>query len=116
MAQFTIEDVEKIERITGHSVFSDVVRNQLTSEFTQTVVDRALEILIELDNIDLLLKDALSTSFVTESRGSKLSYSAHVNHLKIEGTRLLKELTHLVSIEVKYNKYAPKKSNTISYW
>jgi len=117
MAQLTLATVEKVERLCGYSVFSSVVRNQLTSEYTQTIVDRALEILDELDNIDLLLKDALSTSFVTESRGSKLSYAAHVRHLKSEGTRLLNELTNLLSIGVEYNKYSPiSKKNSYYYW
>lgn len=115
MAQLTVEQVEKVERLCGFSIFSSVVRNQLTTDYTQTVVDRVLEIFTELDNIDALLRDAQSTSFVVESRGAKLSYLSHVKHLKLEGSNLLKELAYILNIEVIYNKYSPKKS-TVSYW
>lgn len=115
MAQFTLSQIETFERLLGYSIFSDVVRNQLTSDYTQTVVDRALEIITELENVDLLLKEARETSYVTESRGAKLSYSQHVNHIKSEGSRLLQELAYILKIDVIFNRYLNKKK-PISYW
>ncbi|UKO99368.1 hypothetical protein [Nostoc sp. UHCC 0870] len=115
MAQFTTSQIELVERLTGHSIFTELVRNQLTSEYTETVVERALEIITEIESLDLLLKEARETSYVTESRGSKLSYSLHVKHLKGEGSRLLKELAYILKIDVIYNKYIGNKKST-SYW
>ncbi|MEA5625310.1 hypothetical protein [Nostoc sp. UHCC 0251] len=116
MTQFTTSQIEEFERILGFFVFDTTVRNSLTSQFPDTVVDRALTILDELVSVDSLLKESLETSFVRESRGSKLSYSSHVAHLKSEGTRLLTELGQLLVVGVKYNKYSPNKRNTIAYW
>lgn len=120
MNQFTQSEIETIERVTGHSIFTDVVREQLSSEYTTTVINRAQDILTELANIDSLLLDALSYSFVLENRSSKLSYNNHVRHLKSEGTRLLQELVHMLKIDLIYNKYTKSYSkstpNTVSYW
>ncbi|MFN6460556.1 MAG: hypothetical protein RMZ41_001745 [Nostoc sp. DedVER02] len=119
MTQFTIPQVEEFERILGYSIYNVTVRNQLISDdYTVTIVDRALTILDELVSIDGLLKESLETSFVKESRGSKLSYSSHVAHLKSEGTRLLNELGQLLRVGVNYNKYSPnkKRNSTAAYW
>ncbi|MEA5603705.1 hypothetical protein [Nostoc sp. UHCC 0252] len=118
MAQFTTVQAEEFERILGFFEFSSLIRNELTSNYSDTVVDRTLSILDELVSIDNLLKESLETSFVKESRGSKLSYSSHVAHLKSEGTRLLTELGQLLRVGVNYNKYSPnnKRSQVHYYW
>nr|WP_322719582.1 hypothetical protein [Nostoc sp. ChiQUE02]MDZ8232618.1 hypothetical protein [Nostoc sp. ChiQUE02] len=118
MTQFTIPQIEEFERILGFFVFDTTVRNGLTSEYSDTTIDRTLTILDELVSIDNLLKESLETSFVKESRGSKLSYSSHVAHLKSEGTRLLTELGQLLRVGVNYNKYSPnkKRNSTAAYW
>lgn len=118
MNQFTQAEIELIERVTGHSIYTDVIREQLSSEYTETVIETAKTILADLSNIDLLIKDALSYSFVLENRQSKLSYSNHIKHLKSEGTRLLNELAHILKISVNYNKYTGTSynRNTVSYW
>lgn len=116
MTQLTPPEIEKVEMVLGYTTLSTSVRTQLTTEYTQVIVDRALEILDELLLIDGYLKEALSTSFVTEARGSKLSYRQHVAHQKSEGTRLLTELARLLSVDVAFNKYQPKKVSTVSYW
>ncbi len=117
MTQFTIPQIEEFERTLGFFVFDTTVRNSLTSQYSDTVIDRALTIVDELASIDNLLKESLETSFVRESRGSKLSYSSHVAHLKSEGTRLLTELGQLLVVGVNYNKYLPNsRHNTIAYW
>ncbi|MEH1966750.1 hypothetical protein [Nostoc sp.] len=117
MTQFTIPQIEEFERILGFFVFDTTVRNSLTSQYSDTVMDRTLTILDELVSVDNLLKESLESSFVMESRGSKLSYSSHVAHLKSEGTRLLTELGQLLVVGVNYNKYSPNsRRNTIAYW
>lgn len=117
MAQFTISQVEEFERILGYSIFNITVRNQLISDdYSGTIIDRALTILDELVSIDNLLKESLETSFVKESRGSKLSYSSHVAHLKSEGTRLLAELGQLLRVGVNYNKYSSNSKRTLTYY
>ncbi|MEH1957672.1 hypothetical protein [Nostoc sp.] len=118
MAQFTTIQAEEFERILGFFESNNSVRNSLTSQYSDTVIDRALTILDELVGIDDLLKESLETSFVKESRGSKLSYSSHVAHLKSEGTRLLNELGQLLRVGVNYNKYSfnSKRTSTVAYW
>ncbi|NEU81491.1 hypothetical protein [Nostoc sp. UIC 10630] len=119
MAQFTTVQAEEFERILGFFAFSSLIRTELTSNYSDTVVDRTLTILDELVIIDDLLKEALSLSYVKESRGqTKFSYSSHVAHLKSEGTRLLTELGQLLKVGVHYNKYSPisKRNSTVAYW
>ncbi len=118
MAQFTTVQAEEFERILGFFEFSSLIRNELTSNYSDTVVDRTLSILDELVIIDNLLKESLESSFVRESRGSKLSYSSHVAHLKSEGTRLLTELGQLLRVGFRYNKYSPnsRRTSTVAYW
>ncbi|MEH2093991.1 hypothetical protein [Nostoc sp.] len=119
MTQFTTVQAEEFERILGFFESSSLIRTELTSNYSDTVVDRTLAILDELVGIDDLLKEALSLSYVKESRGqTKFSYSSHVAHLKSEGTRLLIELGRLLRVGVEFNKYLPdKKSNsTVAYW
>lgn len=114
MANFTTTQIEKIEMVLGYnSPISDVVHTQLSTDFPQVVYDRAVVILADLDDINAKLKEATDTSYVTESRGSKLSYGQHVRHLKSEATRLLKELAHILSVDVAFNKYS---SNTSKYY
>jgi hypothetical protein len=117
MTQFSTTQIEAIELITGHSIATDlVVREQLSSDYTQTTVDRVVEILAELTSLELLLKEARETSFVTESRGSKLSYSQHIKHLRLEASNLVKELAYITKINVEFNKYNSSKKATTSYW
>ncbi|MEH1803228.1 MAG: hypothetical protein V7L13_29510 [Nostoc sp.] len=118
MAQFTTVQAEEFERVLGFFEFSSLIRTELTSNYSGTIVDRTLAILDELVSIDNLLKESLETSFVKESRGSKLSYGSHVAHLKSEGTRLLIELGQLLRVGVNYNKYLPnsKRTSTVAYW
>lgn len=115
MANFTSTEIEKIEMVLGYnSPISPIVHTQLSTNFTQVVYDRALVILTDLDDLNAKLKEATDTSYVTESRGSKLSYAQHVRHLKSEATRLLKELAHILSVDLAFNKYS---SNTPkAYW
>jgi hypothetical protein len=109
--------IEKIEMLTGHSIFSDPVRTQLESDYNQTVILRVITILYELTNLDNLLKEARETSFVTESRGSKLSYSQHIKHLRLEASSLVKELAYITKINVEFNKYSShKKATSYYYW
>lgn len=116
MALLNQDQIEKVEMLCGYTTISNTVRTQLTTEFTQVIIDRVSEIISELASIDEYLKEALSTSFVTEARGSKLNYKSHVAHLKSEAVRLLKELANLLSIDVAFNKYQTNKTSTISYW
>jgi hypothetical protein len=115
MANFTSPQIEQIEMVLGYSnPISSTIHTQLSTTYTQVVYDRALAILTDLDDINIKLKEATDTSYVTESRGSKLSYSQHVRHLKSEATRLLKELAHILSVELAFNRYSPCQPK--SYW
>jgi predicted RNA methylase len=116
MAQLTLGDIEKIEMVTGHSILSTLVRTQLTTEYTQPVIDRVLEILDELVVVDNQLKEAVSLSFVTASRESKLNYSLNLRQIKREGTRILMEMCRLLSISLAYNKYESTSKSTVAYW
>lgn len=117
MAQLTLNDIERIEMLTGHSFLSTLVRTQLTNEFSQPVIDRVLEILVEIATVDEQLKEAVSMSFVTQSRESKLNYSLQLRQIKEEGSRILSELCRLLNIHLSYNKYSTSsKKNTKSYW
>lgn len=121
MNQFTQAEIEKIERVTGHSIFSDVVREQLSSEYTETVILASKSILTSLDTIDAAISDALNYSYVNSNRHTTLNYAAHIRHLKLEGSRALYELVHMLKIELVYNKYTQTYSNraktqTVSYW
>jgi hypothetical protein len=118
MTQFTIPQIEEFERVLGFFVFDTTVRNGLTSDYSDTTIDRTLTILDELVGIDSLLKESLETSYVRGSGGLKLSYGSHVSHLKSEGTRLLNELGQLLVVGVNYNKYSPnkKRNSTAAYW
>lgn len=119
MAQFTSSQVEKLEMALGYTTSHTMytfTHNQLNSNFTQTVVDRGLAILSQLDNIDTLLSESMDTSYVVESRGSKLSYGAHVKHLKSEASRLLRELANLLDVGINYNKYSSSRELLTSYW
>ncbi|ANV88489.1 hypothetical protein [Picosynechococcus sp. PCC 7117] len=113
--------IENIERIAGYQTVDLVVRDKLSSPYSQAIYDQVIKLIDQLEQIDLLLDEALDTSFVRESGRSKLSYGAHVRHLKSEGTRLLMELTHILDISIRYNKYNPspsvnRVSPTVSYW
>ncbi|BAY23721.1 hypothetical protein NIES2100_35130 [Calothrix sp. NIES-2100] len=107
MANFTTTQVEKLEMVLGYNApIASVVHSQLSTNFPQVVYDRALVILDDLDAINAKLKEAMDTSYVTESRSTKLSYAQHVRHLKSEGSRLLRELAHILCVAVEYNPYS----------
>lgn len=117
MPLLNTSQIEKIEMLTGHSIFSDLVRTQLESDYNQTIIDRVDAILIELTDLDTLLKEARETSYVTESRGSKLSYSQHIKHLRLEASSLVIELAYITKINVEFNKYSKsKKATSYYYW
>lgn len=115
MANFTSTQVEKLEMTLGYNApISSVVHTQLSTNFPQVVYDRALAILDDLDAVNAKLKEATDTSYVLESRGAKLSYAQHVRHLKSEGSRLLRELAHILSVDFVFNPYSSTSSK--SYW
>jgi hypothetical protein len=115
MPTLSLEQIEKVELLTGHSTFVELVRRQLESEISSPVLARVEVILSRLDEIDLMLVEAIGTSFVTEAAGSKLDYGKHQQDVKSEGTRLLKELCHYLNIELRFNKYRPNSSQKINY-
>lgn len=116
MPNFTQTQIEKLELLTGHSNYSTLVRDRLTLDYSAAVIEQVEGLIVEIASIDALLKEARDTSFVMESRGSRLSYSQHVAHLKAEGTRALRELVQLLDISLAYNKYAPRRTSSKNYW
>jgi hypothetical protein len=105
-----------LKKVTDSEVA--VIRRHLENEFADVLVDRALEILTELVDIDTKLKAATQDSYATEVRNVKLNYAFHINHLKSNATALLEELSNLTDVPLKKNKYFPKSlsSSYISYW
>lgn len=96
----------------------DVIRRHLENEFADVLIDRSIEILEELVEIDNKLKAATQDSFATEVRNVKLNYAFHISHLKSTGTALLEELSNLTDVPLKKNKYFPQSLNRsyVSYW
>jgi hypothetical protein len=116
---FNQTEIEHLERILGYVTLDPDIRAKLSVTFTDNIVYRCKAIMVELDEIDVLLKDATAYSFVIESKESKLAYANHIKHLKIQGSRLLKELAYNTQVEVKYDKYTDIKDyskSTVSYW
>jgi hypothetical protein len=116
MTLLNSNQIEKIELLTGHSIFSDAVRTQLSSDYNQTIIDRVVEILGELVSLELLLKEAREASFVMGFIGAKLSYSQYIKHLRLEAFSLVQELAYITQINVEFNKYNSSKKVMSSYW
>ncbi|AFY49000.1 hypothetical protein Nos7524_3200 [Nostoc sp. PCC 7524] len=114
MPQFNNQQKEQILLTLGYANPDSLVNSQLSLEYTQSTIDRCAAILSELNSIDSLIKEARDNSFVRESRNTKLSYANHLIHLRSDATKLLKELAHLLSIDVEYNRYLGHRQ--YNYW
>lgn len=117
MAQFTSTQVEQLEMLLGYANSITLVHSRLSSIYSQSIYDRSVEIVAELGNIDSLLSgsnSSLDVAYVVEARSSKLSYVQQMSMLKSTGSRLLRELAYLLSVQLAFNKYSG--SSSISYW
>jgi hypothetical protein len=117
MAQFTTTQVEQLEMLLGYANSITLVHNRLSSPYSQSIYDRSIEIVAELGNIDSLLSgsnSSLDVAYVVEARSSKLSYTKQIAILKSTGSRLLRELAYLLSVQLVFNKYSS--GSTVAYW
>jgi hypothetical protein len=122
MSVFLPDQVEQIMLILGYGALADygktVVKDHLESNFSDVVVIKVTELLEELDEIDLKLKEAREDSYVMSIASTQLNYASHVSHLKNEGSRLLETISTVLDVPIRANKYRPKNSGAsyVSYW
>ena len=117
MAQFVREDCEEILRLLGYTVpYDRLIRDNLqNTEFTETVIDRALEIFKLLKDVDQQLVDLLPDSMAVVVGELKLSYPQHKRLLKDQASEWLAELANLVGMPIRNDKYRSS-VGTVSYW
>jgi uncharacterized membrane-anchored protein YhcB (DUF1043 family) len=77
----------------------------LNSDYSSLTEDRIDAIFLELDAIDIQLKDALSDSMAMRIDNLEVNYERHYQHLSSEGSRLLQELSNLTGMPIAYDKY-----------
>lgn len=90
-------------------------RSDLVSQIT-TLIETLTE-------IDEQLNSARSDSMAIAVGELKLDYRQHISHLKSEGSRLLRQLSALTEVAIKFDKYrgiSPSSSassiSAVSYW
>lgn len=128
MPNFTSLQQDQLRVVLGYGSLGNILTTELQEARSQSVIDRALEILDELSRpansvtgdqggIDAQLRAARGDSMAQTVGNLKLSYGQHVGHLKSDGSSLLKELANLLGVNLAYNKYRPGSSvSTQSYW
>ena len=82
--------------------------------------NRVVEILDEIDEIDNQLREVRKESMTIKVDDISVNYNLHVNHLKSEGSRLLRELAFSVNVPLVLNrstggKYSSRYS-VVSYY
>lgn len=122
MSVFLPDQIDTLMMSLGYGALADyhktVVKSHLESNFSDVVVTKVTELLEELDEIDLKLKEAREDSYVTSIASTQLNYASHVSHLKSEGSRLLETISTALDIPIRANKYRPKSSGVshVCYW
>lgn len=117
MPQLNSDTIEEVILALGFTDAPHIVDTRLQQEYTSTTISQVNKLLAQLNQVDILLNEALSTSYVEASRSTKLNYAAHVNHLNKQGSSYLKELANHLGVYVNYNKYSKSnKTSTVSYW
>lgn len=105
----------------GYSV-TDAQVLPLLDDFTASQVDAILD---NLAAIDTALAAGRLDSMATKVDTLSVDYLTHIGILKDEGSRLLVELSTILGIPIKTNKYAPKGVGSgsrtralqvVSYW
>lgn len=62
----------------------------------------------KLDSLDTQLETAIIDSMAVKVGELTIDYNQHINHLRTQGTRWLKQLSHLAAIPIAYDKYTAK--------
>lgn len=86
--------------------------------------DRIDSIMTAIEAIDTTLQAAPLDSMAVKIDKLEVSYSQHLTLLKQEGSRLIAELSRLTDIEITFDKYKGKSTQTrvnsrhnfVSYW
>lgn len=122
MPVLEVAEQEQIKVLLGYASAPNLLYNQLREDEEQGTIDAIRKVLTELlsedvntPGIDKQLRDARSDSMAMGVGNLKLSYAQHVGHLKIEGSRYLRELSDLLGVEILFDKYRNKKHKK-SYW
>jgi hypothetical protein len=120
MPVFTESQKLEIKIALGWTANAQLVDQKLAEQWPQPVINRAIALLNELTGelgIDAKLIATRSDSMATSVGQLQLSYAQHVAHLRSDGSRMLTELAHLLSMSVQYNRYSTRRSpSTRSYW
>ena len=122
MSVFLPSQIDTLMMVLGYGALADyhktVVKDHLESNFSDVVVTKVTELLEELDEIDLKLKEAREDSYVMSIASTQLNYTSHVSHLKSEGSRLLETISTVLDVPIRANKYRNLSSSAsyISYW
>jgi hypothetical protein len=77
----------------------------LDLDFFSVTVSRFSNILTELENIDEKILLSLNDSMAMKVDDITVDYKQHYRHLLHEGHRLLGELSSLIAIPIKYDRY-----------
>jgi uncharacterized membrane-anchored protein YhcB (DUF1043 family) len=77
----------------------------LEADYNSLTIDRIESVFLELEGIDLQLKDALSDSMAVKIDDLTVDYEKHYKHLSSEGSRLVQELANLTGLGIAYDKY-----------
>ncbi|MBE9178679.1 hypothetical protein IQ268_08915 [Oculatella sp. LEGE 06141] len=116
MATFTPDQIDTLKIVLGYASMPNLLTTELSEARSPAIIDRAIALLDELGEIDGQLSAARQDSMAKQVGQLSLSYSQHVSHLKSEGSRLMKELSHLLGISIAYNKYGGRSISVANYW
>lgn len=110
----TQEEKNKALALLGYNTFVDIVTMQLERAFTVESLDIVRDLFDQLEEIDLLLREARKDSMALTTGEVKLSWGLHLTHLKSEGSRILSQMSTLLQVPLVYNKYKRSSSICIS--
>lgn len=114
--QLTTDQQETILYLLGYNPSSTTndITNTISSSYFNVVIDKLVKYITELEDIDFKLDKARLDSMVTEMDDIALSYTQHISHLQMEGSRLLKDVSNLTGVPLLFDRYLGKKTNNLS--
>jgi hypothetical protein len=83
-------------------------------EYTADDIEALQEIIDKLIALDLELETNRADSMALDVGGVKVDFNRNIQITKSEGSRLLKELSYLSDIPVKYDKYLGRRAGSNS--
>ena len=133
MPQLTTDQQHELARLLGF--YDDlesfnVYRPEFENTFTQANYDRILEIFTQFTytpdvndpcdegGIEYQYDRAFSGTSLGKIENMSFDYNGYIKRLRVIGDMLLKELSNITSIPIKFNKYrtSDKPTSMISYW